>query len=221
MGRRAGQTIPAWVPGRGGAAAGHHHVNGAAYAGIGSRATPQEVLAAMAAIAGRLARSGWVLRTGMSPGADEAFYRGALAAAGAVELYLPAPGFQERARLDGEEQRVTVLPRPSAPAYALAARSHPGWDRLPADQQDLLARDAHQVLGADLATPARLLVCWTHDGSLDGEGLLQDGTGQALRIAHTHAIPVLNLARAEHAATAGGRIEEELLDARDRRVARA
>jgi hypothetical protein len=40
-------------------------------------------------------------------------------------------------------------------------------------------------------------VCWTADGSLDGEKLYEDGTGQALRIASEHGVPVLNLARRE------------------------
>jgi LDH2 family malate/lactate/ureidoglycolate dehydrogenase len=53
-------------------------------------------------------------------------------------------------------------------------------------------------LGADLLDPVRLVACWTADGSLDGEGLFDDGTGQALRIARHHGIAVLNLARADH-----------------------
>jgi len=84
-------------------------------------------------------------------------------------------------------------------AYRVAARFHPRWRGLAPRQRALLARDAHEVLGADLATPVRLVLCWTADGSLDGRGLLSDGTGQALRIAHAHRIPVLNLARPGHA----------------------
>jgi hypothetical protein len=41
-------------------------------------------------------------------------------------------------------------------------------------------------------------LCWTPDGSLDGQGRRVGGTGQALRIAHHHGIPVFNLARLEH-----------------------
>ena len=35
--------------------------------------------------------------------------------------------------------------------------------------------------------------------SLDGEGLVSEGTGQSLRVASRHAVAVLNLAREEHA----------------------
>ena len=166
-----------------------------AYAGIGSRQTPAAVLAAIEVAAARFAGQGWVLRTGMSPGADQAFYRGARAARGLVELYLPWPDFEAEARLEGEDGRVRVLGRASEQAHELAARHHPGWDALRAPARALLARDAHQLLGADLHAPVRLVVCWTADGSLDGAALWSDGTGQSLRIAARRGIAVLNLAR--------------------------
>jgi hypothetical protein len=154
----------------------------------------------MQALAARLAADGWVLRTGLSPGADQAFYRGAIGGAGAVELYLPWPGFQAGARLDADDASLRVLCGPSSAAWRLGARFHPHWDELADDARRLLARDGDLLLGADLLDPVRLVVCWTADGSLDGEGLYEDGTGQALRIAHHHGIPVLNLARPEHLA---------------------
>jgi hypothetical protein len=166
-----------------------------AYAGVGSRQTPPEALARIEALAGCLAREGWILRTGLSPGADQAFYEGALAAGGSAELYLPWPGFEEQAQRRGDAESARVLCSPTGAARRLAARFHPGWRRLAADDRDLLARDAHELLGADLCSPSRFLVCWTADGSRDGRGLYEDGTGQALRIACHHAIPVFNLAR--------------------------
>jgi hypothetical protein len=180
---------------------------GRAYAGIGSRATPAPALELIESIAARLARGGWVLRTGLSPGADQAFYRGALAGGGEIELYLPWPGFCEAARRGGEGSRVRELPRPSPAAHALAARLHRGWDgrawaQLGEDERALLSRDAHQVLGADLDSCAACVVCWTPDGGLDGSDPRAEGTGQALRIAHHHGVPVYNLARPEHAARA-------------------
>jgi hypothetical protein len=168
------------------------------YAGIGSRETPADVLALMQALAERLARERWVLRTGLSPGADQAFYRGALLTGGAIELYLPWPDFQADARADMEGvegSAVRELSRPSTDACELARRFHRDWDALALFERQLLARDAHEILGADLQAPAELVVCWTADGSLDGRELYEEGTGQALRIAHHHRIPVLNLAR--------------------------
>lgn len=169
---------------------------GPAYAGIGARETPADVLEAMEEIGARMARSGWILRTGMSPGADQAFFRGACAAAGQAELCLPWPGFEEDAR--GEASGVCALGRPTTAAYELASRYHPAWNALDSDERDLRARDVHQVLGERLDDPVEVVICWTVDGSLDGSSTRAGGTGQALRVAHDHRIRVLNLARAEH-----------------------
>jgi hypothetical protein len=168
-----------------------------AYAGIGSRATPPAVLDLMERAGSMLAREGWVLRTGMAAGADQAFYRGA-SAHGAFELYLPWPTFQHDARLPARGTEQFVLEAPSCAAYQLAERFHPAWSRLPRAVRALHARNCHQVLGCDLASPARFVLCWTPDGSLDGRGRHVGGTGQALRLAHHHGIVVFNLARAEH-----------------------
>jgi hypothetical protein len=176
-----------------------------AYTGIGSRRAPPNALALMEALAERLAGAAWTLRTGLSPGADQAFYRGALRGGGAVELYLPCPGFEAGARLEGGGEKVHVLSRPSSSACELAARFHPSWERLSAGERRLLARDAHEVLGADLRSPSRFVACWTPDGSLDGARLFDDGTGQALRIASDAGIPVFNLARPEHVRELSGR----------------
>jgi hypothetical protein len=152
-------------------------------------------------VAARLARRGWVLRTGLSPGADQAFHRGARRERGAVELYLPWPNF-ERDALDvsdgAEESEITVLDRPSAAARELAARFHPRWGELAPPEQDRLARDGHEILGVDMVSPAAVVLCWTPDGDLDGASLLDDGTGQALRIASRCGIPVFNLQRRDH-----------------------
>jgi hypothetical protein len=179
--------------------------SGAAYAGIGSRGAPAATLELIESIAARLARGGWVLRTGLSPGADQAFYRGALAGGGEIELYLPWPGFCAEARRQGEGFRVRELPRPSPAAYALAARFHRAWDgrawtQLGEGERALLARDVYQVLGAQLDAPAACVVCWTPDGGLDGSDPRGEGTGQALRIAHHYGVPVYNIARPQHAA---------------------
>jgi hypothetical protein len=49
------------------------------------------------------------------------------------------------------------------------------------------SRNVHQVLGRDLKTPSDFVICWTADGGFSG------GTGQALRIADDHGIPIFNM----------------------------
>jgi hypothetical protein len=168
------------------------------YAGIGARETPPATLREIEALALALARGGWTLRTGLSPGADQAFYKGSLAGDGSVELYLPWSGFEAPARAAEGSARVSVWERPDERAFALAERFHPGWRELDERERCLRARDCHEILGADLDRPVALVVCWTPDGSLDGSGPLAGGTGQALRLAHARGIPVFNLARRGH-----------------------
>lgn len=113
-----------------------------------------------------------------------------------MELYLPWPGFEdaERCRSPG----VRLLCRPTVGAFKLAGGYHPCWEALDWPERRLRARDVHEVLGERLDDPVAIVICWTADGSLDGAGPLAGGTGQALRVAHNHGIPVLNLARAGH-----------------------
>ena len=167
------------------------------YAGIGSRKTPAEILELMAAIARVLAASGWTLRSGGATGADQAFFAAATAAAGDTEMFLPWADFQQTAlaKLGAATRQLT---RATDDAFKLASTYHPAWRHLPDTVKALHARNCHQVLGAWLDSPADRVVCWTPDGSLDGSSRAAGGTGQALRIAAAHNIPVVNLALDEH-----------------------
>lgn len=149
------------------------------YAGIGSRQTPPEVLALMVKIAARLRGEGFVLRTGHAPGADQAFEIGA---ADAAEIYLPWANFEKAAHL---HPMAHVQTRPTSAAYEIAKEFHPNWGVMGNGARSLHARNSHQILGRDLKTPTKFVVCW-HMG--------RGGTQQAIRIADHHDIPVFNLA---------------------------
>lgn len=148
------------------------------YAGAGSRKAPREVLRLAERVAARLAELGLVLRTGGAEGMDEAWERGARSRGGKVELYLPWNGFRGKKG---------VLPLPQA--YPIAAPFHPKWGELGKGTRALMARNAHVVLGEDLATPAAFLLVWTPGGEAVG------GTGHAIRLAASRGVPVFNLAR--------------------------
>ena len=162
-----------------------------AYAGIGSRRTPEPVLQLLTALASQLAQHGHVLRSGHAPGADQAFEHGAGARA---EVYLPWPSFESSVRSAADY----VQSQPSPEAVQMAAAHHPAWERLGRGARSLHARNCHQILGRDLQDPVSFVVCWTPDGATTNPGPSTGGTGQALRIAAAHAIPVFNLARPEH-----------------------
>lgn len=161
-----------------------------AYAGIGSRETPLDVVAEMEAIAAALQARGHVMRSGgadgkkgQAPGtgsADVAFERG-ISDRSKKEIYIPWAGFA------GSKDGI-VLPRAlETKAYEIASRAHPAWDRCSDGARKLHTRNVPQVLGQDLQTPVKFVMCWTVDGGATG------GTGQAIRIATNERIPVLNL----------------------------
>lgn len=94
-----------------------------AYAGIGSRETPPDVLDLMTRAARWLAQRGWTLRSGAAQGADSAFEVGVRERSRGAEIYLPWPSFEGRG--------YATLIRPSPDAWDLARRFHPAWGRLP------------------------------------------------------------------------------------------
>lgn len=160
------------------------------YTGVGSRSTPEDVLRLMERLAARLATRGWRVRSGRAPGADQAFEVGAERALGDVEVYRPDGGWC------GLEELTPGGPSPEA--FELAGEVHPAWYRCSSYVRALHARNCHQVLGPELAEPARFLCCWTPDGSMDGSSREAGGTGQALRVAVRFGVPVVNLARPGH-----------------------
>lgn len=173
------------------------------YAGVGARITPAGVLELMTELGHALALNGWTLRSGGAPGGDQAFYAGASRGGGAIELFLPWPGFESR-HVERYGEPTLKLERPAGMAAAISSEYHPNWSALDKSGRKLQARNVHTVLGERLDPAQRigLLICWTPDQTLDGRGHRGGGTGQTIRIAHHHGIPVRNLARSEHRAAA-------------------
>ena len=156
------------------------------YAGIGSRNTPPSVIQDMRLFAYHAAKKGWVLRSGGAPGADSAFEQGCDNANGMKEIFIPFADFNYR--------KSTLYP-PSPEAHNLAKTIHPVYNRLSIRSKALIARNMHQILGADLDTPVDCVVCWTSDGC---ESFLTydrntGGTGSAIALASLHGIPVFNI----------------------------
>jgi len=160
------------------------------YAGIGSRKTPGHIQDLMVAVATRLWRLGYTLRSGGAVGADYAFELGAPSCTIFREDYAdirdPA-GFR----------RVVYSPETIAFMESFVVAYHPVPHALKGDPRKWMRRNTLQVMshsqeGLELPQ-VDFVLCWTPDGSLDGAHRSAGGTGQALRIAHRHGIPVLNL----------------------------
>ena len=168
------------------------------YAGIGSRTTPAEILSLMKKIARRAAEQSWTLRSGAAPGADTAFEIGADAARGEKEIYLPFENYRGRST----REKGVFVPKMLGnyqQAVKLADKYHPDFSSLD-DYQEHIIRDGYQVLGQDLNTPVKLVICWTEDGCLSHQDrtALTGGTGQAISLASDRNVPIYNLKLAAH-----------------------
>ena len=139
------------------------------YAGIGSRDTPESILKALFSIGAYMAFHGWILHSGGAKGADQAFQDGCESVKGPMRIFRP-----HQAMVSSE-------------AYEIAAKFHPAWDRCSQYARLLHARNSYQVLGLDLKTPVRMVICYTKNGARQG------GTGQALRIAKHYGVPIFDL----------------------------
>lgn len=147
------------------------------YTGVGSRKTPKAILKLMYRIACELRELGWTLRTGDADGADAVFREGA-----------------------GKLRQVFTAKDATPHACKIAKSFHPAWERCSPYAKKLHGRNSFQVLGRNLKTPSRFVICWTPDGCLDHEhrSIKTGGTGTAISIASVHKIPIFNLCRPDH-----------------------
>jgi len=149
------------------------------YTGIGSRKTPDNILKQMTQIAKSLRIQGFTLRSGGANGADSAFEQGA---GDKKDIYLPWKEFNA-----SQSSLVLVDMQLKEDAYKIAYQYHPNWMACNAAARAFMARNSFQVLGDDLISPSEFVICWTPDKKICG------GTGQAIRIANDHNIPVMYL----------------------------
>jgi len=158
------------------------------YTGIGSRSTPIYALRHMRMIGYYLGIMGFTLRSGGADGADKAFEDGADQAFkendkhGAKDIYLPWKGFN-----NNESKLILDTMEHKDDAYSVAYNHHPNWMACSDVARKFHARNSFQVLGDKLGSPSAFIICWTPDSKITG------GTGQALRIATEHDIPIMFL----------------------------
>jgi hypothetical protein len=146
------------------------------YTGVGSRETPIEIKRLMTRIASCLSKKDYILRSGGAKGADLAFEKGTIE----KEIFYAKDSTQE--------------------SENIAKRFHPKWDSCSNFVKKLHGRNAFQVLGKDLKTPSKFLICWTKDGCTNHKNrtIKTGGTGTAISIADHYNIPVWNLAIDQH-----------------------
>ena len=163
-----------------------------AYTGIGSRATPVEVCTLFTKIASRLELLEWTLLSGGASGADTAFEAG-VANPSSKMIFVPwesSTASPSRVRPKGDLWHE---------AAKIAREIHPGWSRLGDAAKALHTRNVFQVLGADLKSPTRMVICWTADGA-EAEAETSANTGgtrTAIVLAFRSGVPVVNFRRGE------------------------
>lgn len=154
------------------------------YTGVGARKTPWDVQAYMRAAAKRLAELGWTLRSGGANGADSAFEAGCDKGLGPKEIYLPWKGFNKNPSNLILNDSSTIIKQET---INVLGKEH--WNRLSQGAKNLHMRNVYQVLGVDLKTKSRFVLCWAP--IIDGRP--QGGTATAIKLAQNHEIPVFNL----------------------------
>lgn len=171
-----------------------------AYTGVGSRSTPKDIQKVMYSLAFKLAQEGYILRSGGAEGADTAFEDGwweehqsldIYTVEQKAELYIPWLGFNNHdlSNFDGCNIFPSQL-KNWEEAKRIASKIHPAWDKLPQGAKILHARNCYQVLGKDLATPSKFLVCWAE---VDSKKVPKGGTRTAWALAQEYEVPCLNL----------------------------
>ena len=150
------------------------------FAGIGSRETPQSLIPTIQGLSKKLISLGFVLRSGGADGSDSFWEKAYDSLGGEKEIYLPWKGFN-----NNSSQLFEIKPW----ALELADIYHPNWNRLSPAAQKLHSRNVYQIRGYDNFNSdwSDFVICYTPDGKDSG------GSGQAIRIARNHNIPVFNL----------------------------
>lgn len=152
------------------------------YTGVGSRATPPDILTKLTYTASILERLGFILRSGHADGADRAFEDGVIYQQN-KQIFLPWKGYKgSTSHFYGARED----------AISSVNKYHPAPERLPpetnAPARLLLARNYYQIVGLPGDPVSSFVLCWTKDGKEVG------GTGQTIRIAMDKGVPVFNFA---------------------------
>lgn len=180
----------------------------AAYTGIGSRETPVEIAGVMEDAAFRLARMGFVLRSGKAAGADAAFQQGVQKYVTdnginffqhLAEIYIPWKGFKGGDGLidDWDITLASVdkrFPDQAEMRWDWVKEVHGGWERLSQGDRKLHERNIHQLFGENLSdaflNQSKFVLYYAPETR---KGDPKGGTATAVNLAKKSSIRTLNL----------------------------
>lgn len=157
------------------------------YTGIGSRKTPEDILAKMHSIGKYLGDIGYTLRSGGAGGADKAFELGASESSTSADIYFPWAGFADEM---GEHNYHTL----NKSNFEHVWRKYEDWDiipwrdRLSFGAKKLHARNYFQIFGYDNIL-SDFVVYWAEENN----GEISGGTRTAIVLARKFGVPTFNL----------------------------
>lgn len=171
------------------------------YTMIGSRSTPKNVMELMTRFVTKACGLGYIGRSGGANGADTCLEEGVyqylsieelpISYAGSyMEIYLPWKDFNGR---DSSCSGYYTLPWMDNKSLAtkVASEIHPAWDYCSQGAKKLHARNIYQLLGQDLNTPSRFVICWAEPKGI--EGYVKGGTGTAVKLGIDNGVEIINL----------------------------
>lgn len=163
------------------------------YSGIGSRQTPSHILDSMIILGEWFATENYILRSGNANGADVAFGTGCDSVSGDSEIYLPYKNFNGGCRNSLYVSNTRILKQATQIMKTLKPKTYT-WN---AKNTPYHQRNVFQVLGVNLNTPSKFVICYTNTGAESEHDVLtmQDasGTSTAIVLADRLHIPVINM----------------------------
>lgn len=152
------------------------------YAAISNENAPANVIEQFKSIAIDMENRGYTMRTSGNKGVEEIIE----VVAQNKEIYIPWKKFNDR-----ESQYCKV----DKSAIDLVGTLHPSFQDLKDSVKAIIGRYAHVILGKDLKSPVRCVVCWTEDGveSAKDKTAKTGYCGTPIQIASNARIPVFNL----------------------------
>lgn len=157
-----------------------------AYAGIGAREISSSLKKEFIEIGKLLAQRKTILRSGGADGADLAFEAGCdfCVPRGTKEIFLPWKNFNHNSSS-------YVLPDPiPEEIVTITSRLYPHWAYVKEPVRRLHARNVMQILGQNLNTPSKFVVCYTERSYDDPSAI--GGTLFGIKLAEEYSIPVYN-----------------------------
>jgi hypothetical protein len=167
------------------------------YTLVGSRSITLDGVSILTRIAAEMAKHRWIGRSGGADGADRCLELGSkmVGDRSPNEIYLPWKGFNKDKMIAPPSHCIVAPDLPNyQEAVQIASETHPNWNACSRGAKALHTRNVYQVLGKDLVSPSKLLVCWAPPVSSKGDRIVvKGGTNTAVQLAQDYGVKVVNV----------------------------